>query len=101
MKHTNSKLNLTIVVVYMLVTAITIYFSFRLPQSSILNIAVVILTAPWSIIVILSGFLLIHLSSHGMDYGFIAGAILNTLLLFLLSKYSSRRKNENKKTSRI
>lgn len=76
---------------YGLLAGVFLCLSFRLPQSLLLNAAVLIITAPWSIAVVLLGFLLIHLSTHGMDYGFIAGAVVNTLLLYLLGKKLARR----------
>jgi hypothetical protein len=71
---------------YGLVTAVVLCLSFMAPQSLQLYSAAILLTLPWSIVVVILGFLLIHLSTHGMDYGFMIGAVLNALSLFLLGR---------------
>ena len=86
MASIKSKLGLLIAGSYGLLAGVLLCLSFRSPQSPLLNAAVLFITAPWSIAVVLLGFFLIHLSTHGMDYGFIAGAVVNTLLLYVLGK---------------
>jgi len=81
-----SKLGLLMAGGYGLITSVFLYLSFRSPQSLQLFFVVMFLTIPWSIVVVFLGFLLIHISTHGMDYGFIVGAALNTLFLFVLGK---------------
>lgn len=92
MRFNRSNLSKYIAGSYALITSATIFLSFKSPQSLLLNVAVIILTVPWSIGVVLLGFLLIHLSSHGMDYGFIFGAVLNTFLILILGKGLARKK---------
>jgi O-antigen/teichoic acid export membrane protein len=52
-----------------------------------------------AIVVVFLGFLLIHLSSHGMDYGFILGAVLNTLSLFLLGRKLAKAKESQERVN--
>lgn len=84
MSHKRSKLGLIIAGSYLLIAAIVLSLNFRTPQSSILTALTIILTAPWSLAVIFLGFLLIHISTHGMDYGFMVGTAINALLLYFL-----------------
>lgn len=70
---------------YALIVASVLFCYFKMPQNSICTGAILVLTLPWSVAVILLGFLLIHISTHGMDYGFILGALVNCLLLYLLA----------------
>jgi hypothetical protein len=86
MQSIRSNLGLLMAGSYGLVTAVVLYLSFMAPQSLPPHLAAILLTLPWSIVVVFLGFLLIHLSSHGMDYGFMVGAVLNTLLLFALGR---------------
>jgi hypothetical protein len=77
---------------YGLITSVVLFLSFRAPDSLRLYLAAILLTMPWSIVVVFLGFLLIHVSTHGMDYGFIIGAALNTLFLFVLGKKLAQAK---------
>jgi len=43
------------------------------------------------------GFLLIHISTHGMDYGFMLGAVLNTLSLFVLGRKLAKAKESQER----
>jgi len=82
---------------YGLVTAAVLCLIFVAPQSLPLYLAAILLTLPWSIVVVILGFLLIHLSTHGMDYGFILGAVLNTLSLFLLGRKLAKAKESRER----
>ena len=69
---------------YALLVAAVIICDSKSPDDLICGAAVLLLTFPWSGAVILLGFMLIHISSHGMEYGFILGALINCALIFLL-----------------
>jgi len=92
MESIKSNLGLLMAGSYGLITSVFLYLSFRSPQSLPLYFAVIFLTVPWSIVVVFLGFLLIHISMHGMDYGFIVGAALNTLFLFVLGRKLAQTK---------
>ena len=92
-----SNLGLLMAGSYGLITSAVLYLSFRSPKSLLLYFAVILLTVPWSIAVVLLGFLLIHLSTHGMDYGFIMGAFLNTLFLFVLGRKLAKAKESRER----
>jgi hypothetical protein len=84
---------------YGLVTAVVLYLSFMAPQSKLLFLAAILLTLPWSIVVGFLGFLLIHLSTYGMHYGFMIGAILNALFLFLLGRTLAKAKESRERVN--
>jgi hypothetical protein len=92
MESIKSNLGLLIAGSYGVVTAVILGLRFSAPQSLLLYSAAILLTLPWSIAVVILGFLLIHLSTHGMDYGFMIGAGLNTLLLFFLGRKLAQEK---------
>jgi hypothetical protein len=77
---------------YGLIMSVVSCLSFTSPQSLLLYLLAILLTLPWSIVVAYLGFLLIHISTHGMDYGFIVGAALNTLSLFVLGRKLAKAK---------
>ena len=97
MQSIKSNLGLLMAGSYGLITSAVLYLSFRSPQSLLLNLAVIVLTGPWSLVVVFLGFLLIHISTHGMDYGFILGAVLNTLSLFLLGRKLTKAKESRER----
>lgn len=76
---------------YGLTTLIILYLNFQSPRSWSLTLVAIILTLPWSIVVILLGFLLIHLSIYGMEYGFVVGALLNLIFIFIIGLRLARR----------
>jgi hypothetical protein len=86
------KLGLFVVGGYALIVALVLFCYFKMPQSPTWTVSIVMLTLPWSVVVVLLGYLLIHISSHGMEYGFILGAIINCLLLYLLVNAWARTK---------
>jgi uncharacterized BrkB/YihY/UPF0761 family membrane protein len=92
MQSIRSNLGLLMAGSYGLITSVVLYLSLKSPQSLPLFFAAILLTLPWSIVVALFGFLLIHISTHGMDYGFIFGAVLNTLSLFVLGRKLAKAK---------
>ena len=68
---------------YALIVTLVLLCYFKWPQNLIWTGVIILLTLPWSFAIVLLGFLLIHISTHGMDYGFVFGAIVNCLLLYL------------------
>ena len=80
----DSKLGQFVAGGYTLIVALAFFCYFKQTQNPVWTGVIIALTFPWSAVVVLLGFLLIHISTHGMDYGFILGAIINCLLLYLL-----------------
>jgi hypothetical protein len=97
MQSIRSNLGLLIAGSYGLITSVVLCLSFQSLQSLPLYFAAILLTLPWSIVVVLFGFLLIHISTHGMDYGFILGAVLNTLSLFVLGRKLAKAKESRER----
>jgi predicted RND superfamily exporter protein len=76
---------------YALLMLVVLFFDFRSLDSDFWSWASVVLTLPWSLGVVGIGFLLIHISSYGMEYGFALGAMLNTIIFYAVGRLWSRR----------
>jgi hypothetical protein len=100
MQSIKSNLGLLMAGSYGLVTVVVLCLGFLTPHSLPLYFTAVLLTLPWSIVVVILGFLLIHLSTYGMDYGFMVGAVLNALSLFLLGRKRAKAKERSRSSIR-
>jgi uncharacterized membrane protein required for colicin V production len=87
MINTRSKLAWALAGGYALLVALALLCRSTMPESLVAQGALgvlLLLTFPWSFVVMLLGFMLIHISSHGLEYGFIIGALINTVLIFFI-----------------
>ena len=75
---------------YALLMLVVLYFDFKSPDGDLWGVIAFLLTLPWSILVVLAGFLLIHISAHGQEYGYVLGAVINTLLLYFIGRSRGR-----------
>ena len=73
---------MTLAACYSLIMAVVLYFAFQPLRSVFWFWASGVLTLPWSMGVGLLGFLLIHITSNGMEYGFAVCAVLNAVMLY-------------------
>ena len=85
-----SKLGMILAGCYALLTSVVLYFDFQSLGSNFWNWASLVLTLPWSVGVVFVGFLLIHMSSYGMEYGFAFCGVLNTIILYFVGNLFSR-----------
>jgi hypothetical protein len=86
-----SKLDVILAGVYALVSSVVLYFDFQSLDSDYWGWASLVLTLPWSMGIVFIGFLLIHISPYGMEYGFALCALLNAGILYLIGNLISRR----------
>ena len=86
-----SKLGVVIAGCYALIISIVLYYDFQSHESDFWSWASLALTLPWSVGVVFIGFLLIHMSSSGMECGFAFCAVFNTIILYLAGDLFSRR----------
>jgi hypothetical protein len=91
-----SKLGTILAGCYALLISVVLYFDFQSLSGDFWSWASLVLTLPWSVGVIFVGFLLMHVSSYGMEYGFAVGAVLNAIILHLGGQFiSGRRKRRS------
>jgi len=72
---------------YALISGLVIYMSSRSAENDFWNLASVVITLPWSVAVTLMAFMLIHISSNGIEYGLALCAVLNAIILYLLGRW--------------
>ena len=86
-----SKLDVILAGGYALISSVVLYFDFQSLGSNFWSWASLVLTLPWSVGVVFIGFLLIHISSYGMEYGLVLCAAMNTGIFYLVGRLISRR----------
>jgi hypothetical protein len=92
-----SKFGLAISAGYGIVAFAALCFSMLHPHDFVWSLPLMVLTLPWSIVVVLLGFLLIHIDSFGMEYGFAVGALANCIILYFVgAALSSRNSKSNR-----
>lgn len=79
-----SKLGLLLSAGYGLCVSLVLVIHFSAPDNKFSFLTLVLMTLPGSIAVVFLGFLLIHLSSYGMEYGFVLCAVANCLVLYFI-----------------
>ena len=91
-----SKLAAVISSAYVLLAMLMVILAFgKYPDNSVLIYCAVILALPWSVMVILSSMLLIHISSDPLDLQLmrlmIVGVLINTAIIYMLTAWLERR----------
>lgn len=89
-KHLQIKQAVVFAGSYALLAASVLYINFKMNESETWGVIAFLITLPWSIAVSLAGFLLIHIFSDGIKYGYVISVLANTALIYLVGRSLER-----------